>query len=515
MARKNILPRRPWATQNNGDLWEMFYDILLAKGPETYRGTKVKGHATEEAVKKGLVEMIDKAGNDMADKYADEGVELHGKDVLHVSRRLTARHMQYTKLCAEIHDRIVAAFQTREALLKADKNYGTEHQPGHEKGASTRRLVQYYPVSYARDGPQHIRLKFKDDIANYRRTIGIYPEAQDIQRFLQEIKLQAVDGSEQGVSWLELYVLFNLHGYGMKEQKGHSRAESRRTLKCQFKRFIMAIRAINRHTADEQSALFFRHHEGKMPRLRGLGISSHVPMVRFQVQLPKEMKDAIAFEIIRSQTRHSRLKVQEILDGKIKVQTKKLNLRSRANWAKTIRSVAGYDTKQRPADTSAVASDGAQVEHGLQRQTVVHANEMNISAEVLFRCPACQQKVQGDIKALDLKDLGNRTRCKHCNKAWPVSEWKCPCDKRWHDCPMHRHYPEHHRKVRLRGRDEERNRNTVARRMPEEGSAKARKTEVVFSAVEERRVYASIQPRFLSRGLKRKFKHLLEGEKSE
>ena len=86
----------------------------------------------------------------------------------------------------------------------------------------------------------------------------------------------------------------------MKKQEGQSKAESRRTLKCQFKRLIMAIREINRHTADEQSALLFRHHESKMPRLRGFGIASHIPMVRFQVQLPKDVKEAIAFEILRS-----------------------------------------------------------------------------------------------------------------------------------------------------------------------------------------------------------------------
>ena len=81
---------------------------------------------------------------------------------------------------------------------------------------------------------------------------------------------------------------------------------------------------------------------------------------------------------------------------------------------------------------------------------------------------------------------------------------------------MHRHYPEQHRKVRQRGRHEERKRKPVDRQIPEKGGpAKALKTELVFSAVEERKVYSSIQPQFLSRGLKRKFKHLLEGEKNE
>eukprot|EP00973_Karenia_brevis_P063751 8862704-Karenia_brevis.AAC.1 len=40
---------QPYALQNNGDLWQIFHDILLARGPHSIRISKTKGHAAENA----------------------------------------------------------------------------------------------------------------------------------------------------------------------------------------------------------------------------------------------------------------------------------------------------------------------------------------------------------------------------------------------------------------------------------------------------------------------------------
>lgn len=38
--------KRPWALQPGGDLWELFWQEILARGPHTVQVPKVKGHAT-------------------------------------------------------------------------------------------------------------------------------------------------------------------------------------------------------------------------------------------------------------------------------------------------------------------------------------------------------------------------------------------------------------------------------------------------------------------------------------
>ena len=60
-------------TIRNADLWKQLDDLLGARGPASYKLTKVKGHATEEDVARGAVAQADKVGNDEADTLAVAG----------------------------------------------------------------------------------------------------------------------------------------------------------------------------------------------------------------------------------------------------------------------------------------------------------------------------------------------------------------------------------------------------------------------------------------------------------
>ncbi len=117
MAGQNRQPRRPWSTQIDGDLWQSLYNTLKAKGPGTFRATKVKGHATNAMVESGAVKPEDKHGNDEADKYANEGVLLYGKDVTRLGAQLAWRHIGYAKMINNLHTSFVEAIIKRNLLL--------------------------------------------------------------------------------------------------------------------------------------------------------------------------------------------------------------------------------------------------------------------------------------------------------------------------------------------------------------------------------------------------------------
>ena len=59
--------------QPDGDMWAILDDIVTVRGKHATRGTKVKGHATDEDVRKGLTTPSDKQGNDSADKMVHRG----------------------------------------------------------------------------------------------------------------------------------------------------------------------------------------------------------------------------------------------------------------------------------------------------------------------------------------------------------------------------------------------------------------------------------------------------------
>ena len=70
--------RRPWGMQPDGDMWAILDEIVNVRGKHATKGTKVKGHATDEDVRKGLTTPSDKQGNDSADKMVHRGYDSYG-----------------------------------------------------------------------------------------------------------------------------------------------------------------------------------------------------------------------------------------------------------------------------------------------------------------------------------------------------------------------------------------------------------------------------------------------------
>ena len=50
---RNTPYRKRWTQIRDGDLWELFEQIVKQRGPKSVRITKVKGHATQEMVDEG------------------------------------------------------------------------------------------------------------------------------------------------------------------------------------------------------------------------------------------------------------------------------------------------------------------------------------------------------------------------------------------------------------------------------------------------------------------------------
>ena len=70
---------------------------------------KVKGHATEKDVQKGISTAKDREGNDTSDKLADKAVEaIAGIGLVKLGKWLEARQKKYKKLMARIHKMIAA-----------------------------------------------------------------------------------------------------------------------------------------------------------------------------------------------------------------------------------------------------------------------------------------------------------------------------------------------------------------------------------------------------------------------
>ena len=129
-------PKRPWPLQRDGDLWHLYFQHATAKSATAITITKVKGHATDNMVETGQVQIQDKVGNDKADEAADEGVALFGDPLVKLSKCYTERHIAYSQLVADIHEHIAFMYKVRAALLQhhsdSPTNTTTNHPPNNQ-----------------------------------------------------------------------------------------------------------------------------------------------------------------------------------------------------------------------------------------------------------------------------------------------------------------------------------------------------------------------------------------------
>ena len=78
------------------------------------RISKAKGHATEKSIEDGIVNRVDKEGNDKAHKDAGEVVKGHTEELVKISRVLATRQSRYVIMVTNIHEHILEAFYKKE-----------------------------------------------------------------------------------------------------------------------------------------------------------------------------------------------------------------------------------------------------------------------------------------------------------------------------------------------------------------------------------------------------------------
>ena len=94
--------------QVDGDLWEQAWIAVKRRGVGNQTLRKVKGHATDQDVAKGISTAEDRDGNDKSDELADKGVEeIAGVGLVKLGKWCETRWKQYRKLMNRVHKMIL------------------------------------------------------------------------------------------------------------------------------------------------------------------------------------------------------------------------------------------------------------------------------------------------------------------------------------------------------------------------------------------------------------------------
>ncbi len=200
---------KPWQLCNDGDLWGLFADLVMQRGPNSIRVTWVKGHSKQTHIDRGITTPWRKRGNDRADKIASEKGHGAHPDGLHVlSEFLEERHKMYVELVHHIHKVIAQTFVEDQRLRKQAKDLKA---PPLLQGRKDRRKLVAKLLFHPQPGDA-IDLDMGPPPQAYPNNEQIHALYPLIWCYLATLKGQAANPQQPGMTWLELMMLYVIRG---------------------------------------------------------------------------------------------------------------------------------------------------------------------------------------------------------------------------------------------------------------------------------------------------------------
>ncbi len=209
---------KPLALVKDGDLIALVQYMIRARGQDTVRVTKVKGHAEDVDVHQGRVRLVDKQGNAEADVAADLGRRHQDEVLIDARRKLLGARSYWYPIMTDLHRFMIAIARVS---VNHDGRGGTAPDPlVWDQGSKPK--VRKHEVRVTVDlaslpGPPgflssdwvqvHAGPITGADIAAWPYSVGILVR---LSAFLGTLHWPSgsVDMGHFGVSFLELLILF-------------------------------------------------------------------------------------------------------------------------------------------------------------------------------------------------------------------------------------------------------------------------------------------------------------------
>ena len=382
-------------------------------------------------------------------------------------------------------------------------------------------------------------------VSMFQATLRKYPNAGQLQQFLQRCKFKKCEKGDGGTTWLELYILYKMCG-GMDGVIRPARlAMKKPSMEEYLKTFKMGLKRVSRETMDASDSEHMQPSGDKRARLRGLGISSHMAMVNMRVLITEDAQRELVNHIIRSQRRSTTQKLQEMWHSGSMVPFGKFNGKGRSAWTEGIKAsksgvFVGEEQKlllrNQQKNLESELDDISSVAASSHLQMTVppasdghEVHKLSLACEELtFKCKTCGDEANAHRKCFDLENRGLSIMCYTCKKTRKSKDWICQCGLTWFCCRKHKLAAEVARK-RKQEKQNEREANEAdkskalkGKKRKEsleegesegQGSTKRRREEkqvINFTKSEVKAVVKDgLKKSLLSEGLRKIFSHLL------
>ena len=283
-------------------------------------------------------------------------------------------------------------------------------------------------------------------------------------------------------------------------------------MRLQVKAFMLAVRAIVKHTMKAEDAERFKPSISPTPRLRSLGVLTHCAMIRANVDLQPRVQRSVAVHILRSPNRTSMKAAEDIIDRQKSIPVRRYADIGKTAWSRSVKETKARFLEGRPEEGGGLREyeeEGVHQERR-QREQAVKRQWAKEGATPRFLCGVCEHKVKASRKAFKADTLDCKTWCNSCKKSYIANAWTCECKLPWYLCPKHGHREGEDVKQDPKRRKIEGSRNKKRAFDIEEEESKispaAKSTKSMAGQGEFRLMQSG-----LSAGLKRKFGYLFEG----
>jgi len=409
-------PPKPWGLMPDGDLWELFQKHATAKGANSIKIVKVKGHANEDHVARGIITAQDRQGNHHADRAADEGVSMHSKPIVALAHAYKHRLHIYQVLLTIIHDHTLL-------MLRLDKERREQTSLADRLAQNVKPNYMFIAKSLDYHDKRYPGINLSMASPHIYGTLNLQHPFLHVWAFLSQLKFQLCENGQQGTSWLELFVYFELRG-GLSDDINQCRinqAISRTSLRKSMATFRHYCKLVMNTCMNHVSTTFMAASKSPNLRLRSLGFNCFVPCISSRICIPDDHAKIIAKALLATRTKITRNKTRDLNAGTLSLPQRKFSYRGVPAWRR-------LETIDNLVPTTA---------RNIFEDRSYRASVPPPPISFVISCKTCGSSIQASCRKLHHEGKWASLQCSKCCCSRSARQWLCPCKLPWPNCDKH------------------------------------------------------------------------------
>ncbi len=209
----------------------------------------------------------------------------------------------------------------------------------------TNKQIKYSPI--VRDpNASYNKLNMTATINNYQQFKHKNNCAADIWSYMEGLEVAGTGDAEYACTWLELYILYRMRGYGKPIKDNRSKARARACVLSQLNCFKRTFRGVAKRALCHKEELdLFKPLKIKHERFLGLGVQGKHAGFACCVLLSGAEAKQIERQIILLGRKLAESKLRQFMGGEITLEPHIPTMKGRAAWDSNIKICVNYKNK--------------------------------------------------------------------------------------------------------------------------------------------------------------------------